>query len=54
MEVNLMNWLNMVWSALEEEDAEKRLHLLHDANSFLEQVRQHSPEPALELAGVSR
>jgi hypothetical protein len=40
MELNLIKWLNMVWGALEEQDADKRADLLTHANSFLEQTRE--------------
>jgi hypothetical protein len=40
MDAELINWLNLVWGALDEEEPAKREHLLNNANSFLEQTRQ--------------
>jgi len=44
MDQELMEWLNMVWGALDEQDADKRQNLLHHANTFLEQTREYTQE----------
>jgi hypothetical protein len=46
MDLELMEWLNMIWGALEEEDSDKRSDLLNHAHSFLEQTRTLAPETA--------
>lgn len=50
---DLMKWLNMVWSALDEPNSSKRIHLLEDANSFLEQLREQAPELAAAQPDLS-
>lgn len=44
MDIELMEWLNMIWGALEEQDSDKRSDLLNHAHSFLEQTRSLTPE----------
>jgi hypothetical protein len=43
MDLELMEWLNMIWGALEEQDSDKRSDLLNHAHSFLEQTRTLAP-----------
>jgi hypothetical protein len=50
MDVDLMKWLDMVWIALGEQDSEKRVHLLDDANSFLEQRRERAVQPLSQMS----
>ena len=38
MDLELIEWLNMVYGALEEADSEKRADMLVHANTFLEQT----------------
>jgi hypothetical protein len=46
MDLELVEWLNMIWGALEEQDSDKRSDLLNHAHSFLEQTRTLAPEIA--------
>lgn len=39
MDLELIEWLNLVYGALEESDSERRADMLVHANSFLEQTR---------------
>ncbi len=39
MDLELIEWLNMVYGALEEADSEKRADMLVHANTFLEQTQ---------------
>jgi hypothetical protein len=45
MDTDLLKWLDMVWSALDEQDPQKRVILLDNANSFLEQHREETTQP---------
>jgi hypothetical protein len=40
--LDLTKWLEMVWNALDEQDALKRVHLLNAADAFLQ---SDPPEP---------
>ncbi len=46
MDSELIEWLNMVYGALEEADSEKRADMLIHANSFLELSRNLVPATA--------
>ncbi|HEV7219291.1 MAG: hypothetical protein ACHP8A_10185 [Terriglobales bacterium] len=46
MDLELIEWLNMVYGALEEADSDKRADLLIHANSYLEQARSLTPATA--------
>jgi len=46
MDHELIEWLNMVYGALEEGDTDKRADMLVHANSYLEQARSLTPATA--------
>lgn len=50
MDTELIEWLNMVYGALEEADSEKRADMLVHANYFREQSRNLAPVTA-EMQG---
>jgi hypothetical protein len=50
---DLTKWLEMVWDALNEQDALKRDHLLHAADAFLQSDDQEDDqEPDFAMPGV--
>lgn len=44
-----MKWLDMVWDALSEQDSDKRIHMLDDANCFLARCREAAGQQGPEL-----